>query len=230
MKWGRYLKRGCVSTVLIVALSVGFCMPPVVTGTSAILRTASNAEVPKWPSAKPTWAKLFCKYSWVGFSGRLWRRASGISGLRVCPVCHTLQAEATYLCISWFGDLSREILAYVFSPALLFSSELLAMCIFLKWEHLKQAGQEHDMSWEQPVEGYVRRVLAEFIRTESGLWSQVLHHGIALLLCHIWAPREIREGGFKAAVRAADALFLHSFVFTVACAVLIMFFLDIEML
>lgn len=65
-----------------------------------------------------------------------------------CALCVTLckQKQLTYLCISWFGDLSREILAYVFSPALLFSSELLAMCIFLKWEHLKQAGREHDMS------------------------------------------------------------------------------------
>lgn len=45
--------------MLNVALSVGFCTPPVVTGTSTVLRTESNAEVPKWPSAKPTWAKLF---------------------------------------------------------------------------------------------------------------------------------------------------------------------------
>ena len=52
------LNRGCVSTVLSVVLSVGFCMPPVVTGTSAILNTKNNAEVPKWPSAKPAWAKL----------------------------------------------------------------------------------------------------------------------------------------------------------------------------
>lgn len=122
MKWGRYLNRGCVSTVLIVALSVGFCMPPVVTGTSAILCTESNAEVPKWASAKPTWAKLFCKYSWAGFSGRLWRRASEISGLRVCPVCHTLQAEATYVFVYFlvWRPVKRNLSLCFFSRSIVF--------------------------------------------------------------------------------------------------------------
>jgi len=50
------LNRGCVSTALNVVLGGGLLH--VVTGTTTILGTKNNAAVPRWPSAKPLWAKL----------------------------------------------------------------------------------------------------------------------------------------------------------------------------
>lgn len=122
MKRGRSLNRGCVSTVLNVVLSVGFCMPPVVTGTSTIISTKNNAEVPKRRSAKPTWAKLL--HIFLGWIFRKVMKESKwdfwVAG--VCPVCQALQAEATsvFVYLMVWRPLKRNLSSCFFSPSVVF--------------------------------------------------------------------------------------------------------------